>query len=190
MTTQARLIDLSRSYTAAEFEALPDDGNRYELLNGKLVKMPAPGGEHGTLSKKLVKGILLHDLEEKLGKLWFTTGFVLSSDYVPEPDIMYFVAGSVPLDTKGATPAIPDLAVEIWSPSQLTKNGPDKASLDKIQRYLDAGVRLIWSVNPNDKTISVYRQGQTLPQVLGLQDELDGENIIPGFKLSLQDFFV
>jgi Uma2 family endonuclease len=191
MTTQTKVhLDLSRTYTADEFEALPDDGNRYELINGRLQLMPPAGGTHGNISMNLVKYILFFDPQGTLGKMWFTTGFNMNISNVPEPDIAYVVASRVPTITAKAIKVVPDLVVEVWSPSQLTKTGIDKDSLDKIRAYQKAGVKIIWSIHPELQTISVYHPDQTDPvAVLGINDELDGEDVIPNFKLAVSKLF-
>jgi Uma2 family endonuclease len=184
------LIDLNRIYTSQEFAQLPDDGKAYELINGKLIMTPPPGDDHGRIGTKLLKAILFFDPEEKLGQVWFTTGFELDESNTPAPDMAFVVASRVPPRSRGAVPVVPDLVVEVWSPSQLTTQGPDQESRDKIIMYQKVGVRIIWSVNPRNKTVEVYHPEQPAPVVtLGLDDELDGEAIIPGFKLSIKALF-
>ncbi len=190
MTTETNQLDLTRTYTAKEFEALPDDGNRYELIEGKLVMSPPAGGRHGRVSKSLLKAIWAFDPEEKLGESWVTTGFNLDSGNTPEPDIAYVVASRTPTIDDDAVDIVPDLAVEVWSPSQLTNKGPVLKATDKIERYLASGVRIIWSINPRAKTVEIYHQGQSAPiAVLGVNDELDGEDVIPGFRLKVSKLF-
>jgi Uma2 family endonuclease len=190
MTTQLRGIDLTRLYTSAEYALLPDDGNRYELIDGRLRKMPPAGDEHGRIGRKIIKAILAFDAEEKLGSVWFTTGFILDADNTPEPDLLYIVASRFPAVSKGALQVIPDLVVEVWSPSQLTKKGIDDDSLAKIRKYQKAEVKVIWSINPTNQTVSVYYPASVDPaKVLTVADELDGENIIPGFKVAISKLF-
>jgi Uma2 family endonuclease len=183
-------LDLSRTYTADEFEALPDDGNRYELINGRLQLMPPVGDQHGTIVDNLAFYLRIFDPERKLGKSWTSTGFKLDKRNTPEPDLMYVVASRLQPMSKNAVGVVPDLVVEVWSPSQLTKTGIDKDSLDKIRAYQKAGVKIIWSIHPELQTVSVYHPDQTDPvAVLGINDELDGEAVIPGFKLPVKKLF-
>jgi Uma2 family endonuclease len=149
-------IDLRRTYTAEEFENLPDDGNRYELIEGRLIKMPPAGDAHGSIGMRIVTALILFDPESKLGKLWFTTGFKLDNKNTPEPDLMYIVASRRPTEDKMAVQIIPDLVMEIGSPSQITKTGLDTDSMDKIRKYQKAGVKIIWSINPSTQTVEVY----------------------------------
>lgn len=187
---QSSQIDLDRTYTAEEFEALPDDGNRYELLNGRLIKMPPAGDRHGTVIENLVYYLRQFDPSRLLGKTWATTGFKLDDNNTPEPDLMYVVANRRPPETEKALQIIPDLIVEVWSPSQLTKQGLNAEARDKIKKYHDADVKIIWSINPEKRTVAVYHHDQTDPVAfLTVNDELDGEQIIPGFKLKVSKLF-
>jgi Uma2 family endonuclease len=183
-------IDLNRTYTADEFEMLPDDGNRYELINGRLRIMPPIGDQHGTITDNLAFFIRLFDPERRLGKYWTSTGFRLDENYTPAPDLMYIVASRRPPDTKEALLVIPDLVVEVWSPSQLTKTGLDNESIEKIRAYQTAGVKIIWSINPQKRNVTVYHADQIEPvEVLEIDDELDGEDVIPNFKLPVRKLF-
>jgi Uma2 family endonuclease len=88
-----------------------------------------------------------------------------------------------PHERIGAMPVIPDLAVEIVSPSdRITK------VRDKIRRYLEAGVPLIWLIEPRRRQVTVYRPGQP-EHVLGMADELDGGEVLPGFRLAVAELF-
>ncbi len=197
MTTETKTIpiNLNREYTAEEFVALEDDGNRYELIEGKLVMTPATGDEHGTIAGRLYLFIQLFLMTNQIGKVWFTTGFYIGKkpngkDNVPEPDLGFIVASRVPPVADKYLP-YPDLAVEIWSrksdldsPASLTK------AREKLQMYLNAGTRLAWGINPITQTIEIYRQGQTAPaQVLTIDDELFGEDVMPGFQVKVRGLF-
>lgn len=100
MTIQTNQINVSRSYTSDEFENLCDDGNRYELINGRLRKMPAAGDEHGAIISNLHFYLRLFDPEKKLGEVWPTTGFRLDQVNTPEPDLMYVTAARRPPRSK------------------------------------------------------------------------------------------
>jgi Uma2 family endonuclease len=190
MATQLKLIDLERTYTAEEFEQLPDDGNRYELIDGRLREMPPAGDRHGRIGKRLAKAFLAHDPEETQGMVWFNTGFVLDALNTPEPDLMYIVTERCPVEADKALPVIPDLVVEVWSPSQLTATGIDKESMEKIRKYQKVGVKIIWSIIPARKTVSVYYPDKLEPvKVLTIGDNLDGETVIPGLKIDLSKIF-
>lgn len=188
MTTELAPVNLARTYTSAEFEELPDAGQHYELIRGKLSKMPPTGDEHGRIGKKLLKWLLFHDPEEKLGQVWFTTGFVLDKDNTLEPDLMFVAASRVPKLSKKALDIIPDLVVEVWSPSDLRSQKERDNALAKIKIYQNAGVKLIWSIFPDNQTVQVY-EGKAGPKTLSATDTLGGGEIIPGFNIKISELF-
>jgi Uma2 family endonuclease len=187
MTSQP---DFSRIYTTADYDRLPDDGNRYELIDGRLIEIPPLGDEHGSICDKLYCSLVFFDPQSQLGSVWVNTGFVLDTNNTPEPDLMFVVANRRPPKSKKALAIIPDLVVEIWSPSQITKQGIDDASKEKIRKYREAGVKIIWSINPDNKTVSVYHPDQADPvRVLTVNDVLNGENIITNFTMPVAKLF-
>jgi Uma2 family endonuclease len=79
----------------------------------------------------------------------------------------------------------PDLVAEVVSPSQYRPEMEEKA-----RRYLTAGVRLVWLVWPRHQRVDVWRQGSDQPmQTLGINDELDGLDVVPGFTYPLARLF-
>ncbi len=190
------IIDLSREYTAEEFLGLPDDGNSYELIEGKLIMTPAPTYEHGNISNRLYDAIRAYlNAPPGTGDVWMSTGFYIGQkpngkDNVPEPDLGFIAANRIPSTVRGYLP-YPDLAIEVWSrdsdlarPSRLTR------AREKLQMYLLAGTRPAWGINPLNQEVEIYHQGQTGPaQVLTTADKLDGGSVLPGFKISVQTLF-
>ncbi len=182
--------DFYRSYSSTEFEALPDDGSRYELIGGRLVMTAPAGDDHGTIADAIYRCLVLFDPEMRLGKVWVTTGVRLDDENTLEPDLTFVMAGRVPARRKEVIEVIPDLVVEVWSPSQLARSGPDKALLEKIVKYQAAGVRIIWSINPAARTVEVYHAAEPGPvATLKVEDSLDGEDVIPGFRLAVKLLF-
>ena len=81
--------------------------------------------------------------------------------------------------------AIPDLVVEVVS-----KNDTFYDNIAKLKQYQKAGVKLIWIVYPFAEKVAVYRLAKgLLAQELGTADELDGEDVLPGFKLEVGKIF-
>jgi Uma2 family endonuclease len=77
----------------------------------------------------------------------------------------------------------PTLAVEVLSPNDCWG-----AVTRRITQFLQRGVALVWLVDPEGRTVTVCRNGQ-LPQVLSLEDELACEEVLPGFRCRIADFF-
>ncbi len=190
------VLDLNREYTVEEYATLPDDGNRYELIEGKLVMTPAPRDRHGRICDELLTELKLFlRAHPELGQVWSHTGFNLGKkpngkDNVPEPDLGFIVASRVPPEANQYLP-YPDLVVEVWS-SDSDLGSPSKLqkARQKLQMFLAAGSQIAWGVNPENETVEIYYRGQIQPvRVLSKYEELDGATVIPGFAIRLQKIF-
>ena len=84
----------------------------------------------------------------------------------------------------GFWPFVPDIAVEVLSPSDRWRDVQDK-----IDAYMDAGTPLLWIVDPRRQTATVYRPGQPPLTLRDLDDVLDGADVLPGFGVTLREVF-
>jgi Uma2 family endonuclease len=158
-----------------------------KLVRGRLVREAQPPEEHGWLEVKLSH--LLYEFVEpnQLGIVLGPAGYRLEEDppTVRGPDLSYLsqarIAGGYPV--RKFRRIAPDLAVDIVSSSNRTRD-----LLDKAHQFLDAESRLVWIDNPIRKAITVYRS-RTNVTVLGIDDVLDGEDVLPGFRLRLARLF-
>jgi Uma2 family endonuclease len=82
---------------------------------------------------------------------------------------------------EGFSDVVPDLAVEVLSPEDRPRQ-----VFDKIGEYIQAGVRLVWVVDPRQRSAAVYRS-LTDMRTLGLADSLEGEDVLPGFRCGLAE---
>lgn len=168
--------------TEDDLLATPQDGHKYELVDGAIDVSPA-GSRHGKVALRLGARLLGFVEEHRLGHVFdSSTGFRLPGGNVRSPDVSFVASGRfenerVPDDFSDVPP---DLAVEVLSP----KDRPRQV-LDKIGEYLQAGVSLVWVVDPKRERGAVYRS-LTDVRELGLDDELDGGEVIPGFRCSLR----
>lgn len=179
-------------YSLEEFEKLelPNDDNKYELIDGVLKVAPPPGYQHGKIAANIVWQIIVFDPARKLGLVLQDTGFKVAPGFAPSPDVAFIKAANLPPNTRGAVPVPPDLAVEIWSPGDLDTATHRREARAKIRHYQVAGVALVWAINPPARTVEVYHPNQTGPvQILGLEDELSGEDVIPGFTMPVKGLF-
>ena len=175
-----------RQLTAEDLYRLPADGQTHELVEGFLLSEPPPGAEHGRVEARIVGLVIAFVRANALGTVYCgDAGFVLARgpDTVRGPDLAFVSAGRALNRSPGYLPGAPDLAVEIRSPS-------DRAGdvRSKVADYLAAGTRLVWLVDPETRTVRVYR---TLlePRVLRGTDELDGEDVLPGFRVPVAELF-
>ncbi|HEX8204273.1 MAG TPA: Uma2 family endonuclease, partial [Isosphaeraceae bacterium] len=86
-------------------------------------------------------------------------------------------------EEEAAWNVIPDLAVEVVSPTDR-----DEAGLAKVREYFQAGVRLVWKVYPRERVVHVYESFTTI-RVRTRADDLDGGEVVPGFRLPLATLF-
>ncbi len=169
----------------ALFELNIDD---YEILDGELWERKAVGRLHGRVGFDLGLRVGNYVLAQDLGELYTSdTAFIITSEplSVLRPDVAFVRAARLPSEDSGSGfyAVVPDLVIEILSP------GNRQAEITaKIERYLSAGVSLVWLVDPIARTITVYSPGRDL-LTIGENDELDGGEILPGFRLMVREIF-
>jgi Uma2 family endonuclease len=180
-------VSLERTYTIEEFMQLPDDGYAYDLVDGRLERMSPTGGEHGLIASRLNVYLASYVWEHGLGDTFAAeTAFVLdaTTNNVRGADVAFVAVARLAVVGVGAVPFPPDLAIEVISPSdRLT------GARKKVAAYQRAGVPLVWVVNPRRHTVEVYHPADAHPTTLGLDDELDGEEVVPGFTLPVHKVF-
>ena len=174
--------------TAEELLNLHPDNMRHELVRGELITMPPTSGEHGirTFNITTLLGSFIRERGLGVG-VGAETGFIIgrNPDTVRAPDCAFIARERVPADgpPKEFWPGAPDLAVEVLSPS-------DSASeiLEKIDEWIAAGTRLVWVIDPEKKTVSIYAPNRS-PRKLRRDDQLSGEDVLPGFSVPIAEIF-
>ncbi|HEV3193614.1 MAG TPA: Uma2 family endonuclease [Polyangiaceae bacterium] len=165
---------------------VPEDAGQYEWIDGHIREVSEPQVEHGFVCTKVTVALGTYVDEHKLGMvLSADTLFLLQEEprNVRGPDVV-FVDKSKPMPrVHGVWFIAPDLVVEVQSPSQR-----GKFMLRKSSDYLKAGVRLVWVVDPQTRTVVRYRNGEE-PVTLQEHDVLDGEDVIPGFRCPISGLF-
>jgi Uma2 family endonuclease len=156
-------------------------------VRGLVVREPAPGSLHGRLLARLVRRLDEFVEGRGLGAVLADAGFVLATDpaTIRQPDLAYVARDRVP--TGGYGPAMwrlaPDLVIEILSPSNRVSD-----LQEKLFDYLDAGVRVIWLVDPRTRSVTEYRSRTDIRIIDGVT-VLDGDDVLPGFRLALPELF-
>ncbi len=179
----------SRSMTAQDLWHMPKDGMRHELVRGELRTMTPSSGGHGISVIKITLPLAQYVENQALGLTFGAeTGFILSRnpDTVRAPDLAFVSHAKVPatgIPSSGYWPGAPDLAVEVVSPGEAL----DEVEA-KVEDWINAGTRLVWVVNPRRRTVTVYRTTKS-STILTEQDELDGQDVIPGFRCPVRQLF-
>lgn len=178
----------TKAMTAAELLRMKDDGWRYELIEGELRRMAPAGMEHGGFGMNVAAPMWNFVVSRNLGEVYNAdTGFFLSQEpeTVVAPDAAFVRADRLPprSERTGFSVVVPDLAVEVVSPSDTQ---PDVDA--KVALYLISGVPLLWVAYPKRRVVRVHRPGRD-PIELAEGDALDGEDVLPGFQLPVADVF-
>ena len=184
MQVLERLIDAD---IFLELEQLPEYRDReYELINGEMVEMVAVGGIHGRAAGRIYGRIWMFLLDNDLGEANFEVGYRSAVDrfLVLRPDVAYISHARAPKPMPdGLIPRMPDLAVEVASPSNTVHELREKAAI-----YLRNETQLVWLVFPRERRIEVHRADGSVDE-LSADDALSGEDVLPGFTLELRELF-
>lgn len=181
------MIAQTRFYTSTEFDALtrlPENADKlFELIGGEIFEAPS-NPYVSALAATIIFFLKLFIRENQIeGHVTGEAGGYWVNGERYTPDVAYISKVKQPeLAREGYNPNPPDLAVEILSPT----NDDDKLRI-KITNYLLAGV-LVWVVNPQTRQVEVYKPG-VAPRILDSTGLLDGDTVLPGFRLAVRDIF-
>jgi Uma2 family endonuclease len=166
--------------------ALPQDGCKRELLQGGIIMSPA-GSEHGYIAYLILMAFGRHVQPPRLGLIFdSSTGFRLTPDDMLSPDVAFVARvrlAGLKRPPRGFFPGAPDLVVEVLSPADTAERMHEKLAL-----YFAHGTRLAWVINPAERNALVYRTPEA-DRLLRVTDTLDGEDVLPGFRLPLAELF-
>jgi Uma2 family endonuclease len=138
-------------WTYADYAALPDDGQCYELIAGVLFMAPAPGTDHQAVSSLITTFLTIHVQLAGLGRVFAApTDVELAPGTVVQPDVLVISAASLGRITPSRIIGAPDLVVEIVSPST---SGYDRR--EKQDAYAQAGVAEYWVADPAAQTVEL-----------------------------------
>ncbi len=176
-------LSQEKVWTYEDYCALPDDGNRYEVINGRLYMSPSPNPYHQRLAGRLF--LLLSALPE--GEVFTAPVDVLFPGATPViPDLLYLRKDQADLVTRRGIEGVPYLVAEVLSPSTA---GYDRTV--KLNKYASAGVEHYWIVDPASRTLMLLElDGATyrLAASLGSEDRCEPP-AFPGVVLDMPALF-
>lgn len=171
--------------TAEELLRLSYPNKQVELVRGEVVVREPPAAWHGGISNNVAFRLTEFVKEHEIGAVFGQdTGFQIATDpdTVRAPDVAFVRAESLTEVSRRGYPRLaPDLVVEVLSPD----DRPGEV-LAKIGQWLEAGVRLVWVLDPEGGQVRVHRPDGTL-DLLGGAEEVDGEDVLPGFRCPVPD---
>jgi Uma2 family endonuclease len=168
---------------------MPDDGWRYEVVEGVLVRVAGSGDLATTIAGIIITVLNVFVRPRRLGRVTSSDGVYRfpGAETGLLPDVGFYGAALFPrvTDRSKPIPFAPELAVEVASPNQ-----DAGAMAAKALRYLQGGTRLVWVVWPDRQQVDVWRPGDAEPSVtLRSGDVLAGEDVVPGFSHPVADIF-
>ncbi|EFH89361.1 Uma2 family endonuclease [Ktedonobacter racemifer] len=198
MTTRAKLFSVTPAdwvpgpgqgrWTYKEYAAIPEDGHRYEVVNGVLYMSPSPNPRHQRIVLMISNHLLGFVEGQGLGMVFVSPLDVeLNYGNIVQPDV--FVLLNEHLDRIASSRIIgaPDLAIEIASPSTARHD-----LNEKLDAYAAAGVPEYWVVTPDAHVVEVWVLDRGVYRSLGLfiADDVLPSQVLPGLPVTAEQFFM
>lgn len=181
------MVTTERQVTVAAFEAFltraENSERRFELFNGEIIEKILTL-KRGIITATIVTEINLYLRQNPIGYAAVKVRHRPPGDPNNDrlPDVSFSADRSQPIVEVGAVEKMPELAVEVKSPTDSYKQ-----MLAKAEFYLANGSRMVWLFYPEKRLSEVLTLDER--QLLGEDDELDGGDILPGFKVRVKSFF-
>ena len=189
-------IERIQALSLDEFVCLYDQEGPFEYIDGERIPLSPIVAGTGIVTKKLYFALDRYCEARAIGEVFSELPFVLSDTpyWVTGsrvPDLMFYAAERLAA-YKANTPdwqekpfiLVPDLVVEIVSPTDRYSDVQDK-----VARYLNDGVKVVWVINRHSRTVVVHPAGSKQQTTLQVEDTLDGGEVIPGFTLPVAVLF-
>lgn len=167
-----------------------EDEPLFEIIEGQYVELPPMSQFAARLASRIHVKLAAFNDSNDLGETVVEVLFrlPLDKDRNRRPDVAFvsykrWPKGTPSKTTENAWPVVPELAVEVVSPT-------DRAEevMEKVREYFQVGVELVWVIYPSLRLWTVY-ESLASSRTLTVADELDGGTVLPGFRLSLGAFF-
>ena len=171
-----------------DYRRLPGDNWQYEVIYGRLIVVPAPAPIHQLIIAELLTALKSFLHRHPLGEVFpAPTDVVVPGKAEPvQPDLVFVAAERMSIVTQRAIEGVPDMTVEVLSPSNWLDDRRTKFAL-----YAEIGVREYWIVDPDERTVEVFslREGRyALVDRFGAGDTLRSK-LLAGFEVKVEDIF-
>lgn len=173
--------------TYEDYCALPNDGRRYEILEGELFVTPSPSRAHQRVSANLFVILRAHVDERNLGELFYAPfDVILEKTSVVVPDLLFVSRARRGIVTDRGVEGAPDLIVEILSPGTARRD-----RLDKAQLFARHGVGHYWLVDPDARVLEAFEldEGRYLRVAHLAENETFAPSLFPGLTISLSSLW-
>lgn len=175
--------------TVDDLDAMPEDGNRYEVIEGELFVSRAPGLPHQIVTANMVHQFMTYLDKNPIGRILPTPGLILSQYSGVIPDLVFYShARGKEIIANDRLNAAPEIVIEILSP------GRENVSRDRVakrQLYAKHGVSEYWIVDSESRAVEIYRladQSLELAATLSKNEEVTSPSL-PGFGCPISKIF-
>lgn len=177
-------------WTSRDLEVLPDDGKRYEIMDGELYMSSQPHWHHQEVCSQITTLLRLWSRESGTGRALIAPGVIFAEDDDVAPDVVWVSNARLAsaLQPDGKLHAAPELVIEVLSPGSINEQRDREA---KLKLYSRRGVREYWIIDWRLRQVEVYRRKQMALRLFGTLSECDllQTALLPGFTCSLATLF-
>ena len=173
--------------TYPEFRLMPDDGKRYELIDGEVFVNPSPSEKHQRVSARLHLSIGSHVEKNKLGRVYYAPFDVVFSEKTAlQPDLLFVCSARLGIIGPEYVVGAPDLVVEILSPHR-----PFYDRVTKFEQYASYGVAEYWVIDPVAESVEIYVLAGRSYELKGTfaGEETLKTPLLPGWELPVSNLF-
>lgn len=175
----------TKKLTYADYEMMPADGFRHEILDGEELMTPAPNPDHQAVVVNLTALLRDHTKARRLGRVFVApTDVVLSEHDLVQPDLLFVAETRAHIVGSKNIEGAPDLVIEVLSPSTETVDRVQKRAL-----YDRSGVREYWMVDLASKTVEIHEFGSPRRTRVYKEGQHFESVVLPGLTVRLTDIF-
>ena len=179
-----------KRWTSADLEGLPDDGNRYEIIDGELYVSKQPHPYHQYVCTRTSAQLLSWSDQNGEGITMGAPGLIFADDDDVAPDVVWFSSARFKeaFGPDGKLHAAPELVIEVLSPGTANERRDREI---KLGLYSRRGVSEYWIVNWRLRQVEVYRRDEAELRLVGTLQECDtlATPLLLNFSCSVADLF-